>query len=38
MEFHMGVVNGLREQAGAGVELSVNTQHLGGFTRAGGGG
>jgi len=28
------MLDGLREQAGTGVELSVNTQHLGGFTRA----
>jgi hypothetical protein len=25
----------LREQAGSGVEISVNGEHLGGFTRSG---
>jgi hypothetical protein len=28
------ILETLREQAGAGVELSVNGEHLGGFTRA----
>ena len=32
------ILEALREQAGNGVELSVNGEHLGGFTRSAGGG